>query len=92
MENNDLLERVQQTHKWMRGLYMALFLVVLWILKILFLSIIVLQFLIVLLTDQVNEHLHSFSKTLSSYAYQIYLFLTYNTDVKPFPFSNWPNF
>lgn len=88
--NNELLERVQQKDKWMRGLFMALFLIVLWILKILFFAIILLQFVIVLLTDKYNENLHTFSKALSTYAYQIYLFLTYNSDDKPFPFGDWP--
>ena len=88
--NNELLERVQEKEKWMRGLYMALFLGVLWIIKVLFFAIIVLQFLMKLLTDHVNQNLLHFSKALTTYAYQIYLFLTYNSEEKPFPFSDWP--
>ena len=89
--NNELLERVQQKEKWMRGLFMALFVVILWIVKILFYAIILLQFVLVLLTDKHNENLHRFSKHLSTYTYQIYLFLTYNSEDKPYPFSEWPN-
>ncbi len=93
MENNnsnELLERVQQKHKWLRGLYMFLFLIVLWILKILFYAIIALQFILVLLTDSTNLNLQHFAKLLSTYTLQIYLFLTYNSDDKPFPFGEWP--
>jgi hypothetical protein len=90
VDNNELLDRVQQKEKWLRGLFMVLFLVVLWIVKILFLAIILLQFAIVLITDNVNVNLQNFSKMLSSYAYQIYIFLTYNSDEKPFPFGDWP--
>lgn len=90
MEHNEILERVQQKDKWMRALFMVLFLFILWILKILFYAIVVLQFLIVLVTDKVNERLLHFSKSLSTYSYQIYLFITYNSDEKPFPFGDWP--
>lgn len=90
MENNELLDRVQEKNKWMRALYMLLFLAILWILKILFYGIIVLQFILVLLTDHVNERLQIFSKSLCMYSYQIHLFLTYNSDGKPFPFGEWP--
>ena len=90
MENNELLERVQQKEKWLRALYMGLFLAILWVLKILFLAVVLLQFFIVLVTDHVNQNLLNFAKSLSRYVYQIYLFLTYNTDEKPFPFGDWP--
>ena len=90
MDSNELLERMQQKTKWVRALYMALFLIVLWLLKLLFLGVIILQFIIVLISDQTNTNLLHFAKSLSYYSYQIYLFLSYNTDDKPFPFSDWP--
>jgi hypothetical protein len=90
VETNELLERIQQKDKWMRALFMLLFFIVLWVLKILFYSVVLLQFILVLITDKTNENLLQFSKSLSTYSYQIYLFLTYNSDERPFPFGSWP--
>ncbi len=91
MDNNELLDRVQQQDKWVRALYMLLFLAILWLVKLLFLGIILLQFVLVLISDQTNLQLLYFAKSLSRYAYQICLFLTFNSETKPFPFSDWPN-
>jgi hypothetical protein len=38
-----------------------------------------------------NENLKKLGETISTWSYQAFLFLTYNTDEKPFPFSDWPD-
>lgn len=90
MENNELLERIQEKNKWMRALYMILYVVVLWIVKIIMYAVVLLQFFLVLITNHCNENLLHFSKHISTYVYQIYLFLSYNSEEKPFPFGPWP--
>jgi hypothetical protein len=42
-----------------------------------------------LITGKSNENILSFGRSLSVYLYHILLFLTFNTDDLPFPFSNW---
>jgi len=53
-------------------------------------AVIVLQFLWVLFTADKNPALLSFGAQLSTFVYQIYHYLTFNTEQRPFPFSDWP--
>lgn len=48
------------------------------------------QFLFMTLTSSPNPNLLDFSKSLSTFAYQIMLFVTYASNERPFPFSPWP--
>ena len=50
-----------------------------------------LQFLHVLFTGQSNPRLKDFGLSLARYAYQVLEYLTFNTEVRPFPFdTEWP--
>jgi hypothetical protein len=40
-----------------------------------------------LLTGKANKHILNFGRGLSIYTYHIMLFLTFNTETLPFPFS-----
>ncbi len=75
---------------WLRGMYMLLFIFLMGVAKFVTLVVVTLQFLTVLLTGQVNNNLLRFGKSLSDYQYQIMMFLTYNSELQPFPMSNWP--
>ena len=90
MDSKELLEQVQNKDKWLRALYMVLFLLVICLMRTLLLAIILLQFILSLILNKPNENLVRFSKSLSFYIYQIYLFLTYNSEEKPYPFGDWP--
>ena len=90
MENNELLERIQEKSKWMRALHVILYFIILWIVKIIIYSIVLLQFFLVLINNHCNENLLNFSKHLSTYVYQIYVFISFNSEEKPFPFGPWP--
>ncbi|MBU0744553.1 MAG: DUF4389 domain-containing protein, partial [Gammaproteobacteria bacterium] len=48
------------------------------------------QFVVTLIYDQPNNKLLDFSKHLNAYLLQIVNFLTFNSESKPFPFSNFP--
>lgn len=75
---------------WMRGLYMLIFIVLLWVAKFVAFVVITVQFLTVLFTAEANEKLVKFGKSLSLYQYEIMLFLTYNSEVHPYPMGEWP--
>merc|ERR1712166_31022 len=49
------------------------------------------QFLMVLITGNDNDNLRNLGQGLAKWIYQDILFLTFNTDAKPFPFDEWPN-
>ena len=48
------------------------------------------QFLLVLVTGSDNENLRNLGQGLGKWVYQTVMFLTFNTDSKPFPFDEWP--
>jgi hypothetical protein len=50
----------------------------------------VIQFMMMLLAGKTNERLASFGSSLGCYLQQIVCFLTFATETKPFPFSDWP--
>jgi hypothetical protein len=52
---------------------------------------VIFQFLAVLVTGRANEPLLQFGKNLSVYILEILEFQTFNTELRPFPFSPWPD-
>jgi hypothetical protein len=42
------------------------------------------------LTGKLNENLSHFSESLTRYAFQILLYVTFQSEERPFPFSPWP--
>ncbi len=48
------------------------------------------QVISVLVKGTPNPHVRSFGAQLSGYVYQLFLYLTYNSDHCPFPFAAWP--
>jgi hypothetical protein len=42
------------------------------------------------LTGQTNGNLKNFGASLARYIYSCLLFVTYNSDDKPYPFAQWP--
>ena len=83
-------ENMSDTNTWGRGLFMMLFAVIQWISKTVLVIAIIIQFGFVLITGEKNERLLIFSKELSTFLYEIFMFLTFNTETKPFPFDDWP--
>ena len=83
-------ENIADTNTWGRGLFMLLFAVIQWVSKTVLVIGIIIQFGFVLFTGEKNERLLSFSKELSKFLYEIFMYLTFNTETKPFPFDAWP--
>lgn len=75
---------------WIRLLYMALTLIFLFIARLLIWILTIFQFLLVLFFGRDNDNLRNFGQGVSKWAYQGLLFLTFNSEDKPFPFSDWP--
>lgn len=88
MENNKSLQKISPV--WQRAIYMLLFLLVISLVKVVAYAVVALQFLFVLVGKSPNEHLLALGKSLSTYTYQIMLFLTFNSEELPYPFRSWP--
>ncbi|MBU3002066.1 DUF4389 domain-containing protein [Paraglaciecola arctica] len=76
---------------WKRGLFMVLFAIISGVAKLLVTLVAIFQFITVLFKGQTNETTLPLGQSLSTYIYQITLFLTFNTDEMPFPFKDYPD-
>ena len=88
--NDGIKQNIRERKVWLRGLYMLLFLIFYSVAKVIVFAVIIFQFLITLVTGSSNERLVELGNGLSMYLYQILLFLTFNNDQHPYPFSEWP--
>ena len=88
--NEQVTENLKNTNNWQRALFMVLFAVFYSIAEIVLLIVIVFQFLSKLITGTTNERALSFGAQLSTYVFQTFMYLTYNTEERPYPFANWP--
>jgi len=87
----DLKEHVKDTSAWTRLLFMALFAVLYWVAEAVIMIVVLFQFLCVLFTGNKNEKVLALGAQLSTYAYQVFRYLTYNSEEKPFPLGDWPS-
>ena len=88
--NQTLKERLTKREHWIRALWMLLFALIFNLAELVIAAVVILQFGIRLFTGTTNRQLLDFGASLSRYAYQLILYLTYNTESRPFPFSDWP--
>ncbi len=89
METQEIKGNLSNVNQWMRVAYMLLFGFILYFVMIVMWVVVVIQAVFALVTGKTNENLAPFSKDLSNYISQIVMFLTYNQEAKPFPFSPW---
>lgn len=87
----EIKQNLNNRTTWWRALYMLLFTVFFCVAKIVIATVILFQFFTVLFTGNTNERLLILGQNLSTYVYQIMLYLTFNKDEKPYPFGDWPN-
>lgn len=75
---------------WMRLLYMILFAILYKVAEFVMWVVVLFQAIVNLVTGHSNERALQFGKQLTIYVYGLWAYLTYNTEKKPFPFSDWP--
>lgn len=83
---NDNLKKLST---WKRIFFMAIFSVIVGFVRILLWAMIFLQVASMLFSGRANENILNFGQNISAYLYHILLFLTFNTEALPFPFSDW---
>lgn len=82
-------ENLKRTSTWKRIFFILIYSVIVGLVRVLLWAIILLQIASTLLTGSVNKNVLDFGRKLSAYLYHILLFLTFNSDQLPFPFSDW---
>ncbi len=90
-KGGQLEQNLKRRSTWIRLLFMAAFVALYMITRIVFGAVVVFQFLWVLFTAETNKQLTELGQSLATYTYQIMRYLSFNSEEKPFPFSaNWP--
>ncbi len=89
---NPLEENLKSGTTWMRCLFMLISGVLGSVASLAGSVIVVLGFFWVLFTGEVNRQVQQAGQSVASYIYGIIRYLTFNTDVKPFPLGGeWPS-
>jgi hypothetical protein len=77
---------------WTRFLFMVVCSILVWLASIVGSVVVVLGFLMVLFTGEVNRELRGIGQSLATYIYENIRYLTFNTEERPFPFGGeWPS-
>jgi hypothetical protein len=91
MSQDPIITSESKRNIWVRGLYMLLMALAYQISGTLVLIVAIFQFLVTLISDTPNTRLLLFGCNLGRYFQQIVNFLTFASEVVPFPFSDWPS-
>lgn len=86
----DIKQNLKARDTWLRGLYIIIFAVFYSIAEIVLFAVVLFQFLLSLFTAQTNQRLLKLGQSLSTYIYQIVMYITFNSDQQPYPFGAWP--
>jgi hypothetical protein len=86
----DSKKTLTNSNTWIRLAYMLLFITLLMAARLIVAVVVVVQFVIVLVTGKDNQNLRNLGQGLGKWVYQAVMFLTFNSDNKPFPFDEWP--
>ncbi|MCX7196075.1 MAG: DUF4389 domain-containing protein [Proteobacteria bacterium] len=91
MSQEPIVTTESKRNIWMRGLYMLLMALAYQISGTLMFIVVIFQFLATLINDAPNAQLLKFGRNLGRYFQQIVFFLTFASEVVPFPFTDWPS-
>ena len=85
-------KHVKSRSTWLRLLFMLIYYALISIASMVGTIVVVLGFLWVLFTGEVNRQLRQAGQGIAAYIYEIIRYLTFNTDDRPFPFGqDWPS-
>lgn len=88
---SELKDNVKSCSTWQRLFFVALFLLVICVvLDVVFVALVILQCGFMLLTGNKNSNLLRFTAAVVRYYMQVLEYLSFKSDERPFPFSDWP--
>ncbi len=88
---SELEQNLRARSTWLRLVFMIVIAICAEVARLVGGVIVLLQFLHVLFTGKPNERLLDTGLSLAQYVYQVVEYLTFNTEVRPFPFdAEWP--
>jgi hypothetical protein len=87
----DILTNLLSAQQWLRICLMVIFALVSWVVRIAQVIVAIIQAVFALVTGDDNSRLRDVGKVAALYQAQIWLYLTYVSDTRPFPFSDLPD-
>lgn len=91
-EASQLEQNIKSRATWLRLLFMLIFCVLISLAMAVGSFVVIVGFLWVLFTGEVNNQLQQVGQSLAGYFREVIRYLTFNTDDKPFPFGGeWPS-
>ena len=93
MSNNmdRVIDNLKQPSIWMRLFFMVIFALVVYFVLVVLVGVLILaQALFAIITGAPNHNLRNFGAAIGQYIFQILNYLTFNSEEKPFPFSEFP--
>lgn len=90
IEHQELCRNIKQHQHWMRLIYMLVLGVLLNLAGAVMWVLCALQFLFVVGSGSDNRQLRSMTRSIARFVEQALLYVSYNSDHKPFPFAPWP--
>lgn len=85
-----MTENYQGQPGWQRVLFVALFWIVSYVAQMVVAAVAVAQCVFVLVSNNPNSHLLKFGDSLGKYIHDILRYVTFNSDQRPFPFTDFP--
>ncbi len=90
-ELDDIVDNLREPSAWIRIIFMVGFALVLYLIMAPIIAVLlIVQALFSVITGDANSNLKSLGRVLSLYIKQIIDYLTYNSSLRPFPFSDFP--
>lgn len=87
-----LEEHVKSRSTWLRLLFLFVFGFIYLLTRFIVCAVVVLQFFWLLFSGEVNPRLTAAGESLATYTYQLVRYLTFASDVRPFPVDeDWPS-
>ena len=90
-ESSELEKNVKEKSTWVRLFFMIVLAFLYGLSRIVVGAVVVIQFFYVLFTGKTKDELKTLGHSLAIYSLEVIDYLTFNTEVKPFPFEGeWP--
>jgi hypothetical protein len=87
---SDVKTNVKNVDTWIRGLFIIIYAVISYVLFWIIWLVVIFQFVMKVLTANLNPNVMNFSGGLTRYAFQILEYVTFQSETRPWPFGPWP--
>ncbi len=84
-------ENAKNADTWIRGLYIVVFGIIFYFLVGLIWLLVVFQFVMKVLTGELNQRLLDLGEAIARFVYQILQYITFKSEHRPYPFNPWPD-